>query len=213
MVKDKTAKVTEKPVIYLLYEGATEKIFYKNRINPQYLQGLYLKGKDVEGNGSFLRNALAVALPPFVKKGQKLRIYCCADNEDTYHRVPDFDLESIREACKQENLKNILSVDAIVANKMLESWFFYDLDGIYDYLNVPKAKRKPLNKYKQPQKCSKNDLKALFLKHGNRYREGERSKEFIQSLNIKKIVSDCKELQDGIKLIKGQANDLTNNLF
>lgn len=213
MAKDKITNDNEKPVIYLLYEGATEKIFYENRINPHYLKGFNVKGRDVQGNGGFLRNALAAALPPFVKKGQKLRIYCCADNEDTYHRVPDFDLEPIREACKKENLKNILSVDAIVANKMLESWFFYDLDGIYDYLDVPKVKRKHLKKYKQPQKCSKNDLKALFLKHNKRYREGTRSKEFIQSLDVKKIVSNCKELQDGIKLIKRQANNLTNNLF
>ena len=61
---------------------------------------------------------------------------------------PDFDVDVIRESCKREKLRNILSVDAIVANQMTESWFFYDLDGIYDYLGVTSKKRKPLAKYK-----------------------------------------------------------------
>ena len=213
MAKGKTAKDSERPVIYLLYEGVTEKIFYENRIIPQYLKRLNVKGRDVKGNTKLLRSTLAASQPPFVKKGQKLRIYCCTDNDATYKRVPDFDLEPIRNACKKEKLKNVLSVDAIVANQELESWFFYDLDGIYDFLVVPEGKRKPKAKYKQPQRCSKEDLKTLFHKHGKSYRGGKRSTKFIKSLDIKKIVAGCKELREGIALIKAKANDLTNDLF
>ncbi len=213
MARGKTAKDSEKPVIYLLYEGVTEKIFYENRIIPQYLKRLNVKGRDVKGNTKLPKMSLAVSQPPFVKKGQKLRIYCCTDNDATYQRVPDFDLDSIRKACKKEKLKNVLSVDAIVANMELESWFFYDLDGIYDFLGVSEGKRKPKQKYKQPRRCNKKDLKTLFHKHGKSYRGGKSSTEFIKSLDIKRIMAGCKELREGIALIKAKANDLTNDLF
>jgi len=96
---------------------------------------------------------------------------------------------------------------------MIESWFFYDLEGIYNYLKVTSKDREPLVKYNTPNKCSKGDLELLFKKYGKYYHEGKRANDFYESLNWDLIVKSCPELKAGIDLIKSKANDLTSELF
>lgn len=212
MAREKPVQSGDRPLTYFLFEGLTEELFYKRIINS-YLKKLYIDSRDIGGGGNIGRAVLATAEPPFVKKGQHLRIYCCIDSGKPFGQVPDFDLDVIRDNCRKEKLRNILSVDAIIAAKMIESWFFYDLDGIYDYLNVTHNKRKPKSKYETPTRCTKGDLKILFRQHDKRYREGSRAESFINSLNLRKIVSSCEELRKGIEKIQKQANDLSNHLF
>jgi len=209
-----STETLKEPLSVLLVEGGTDKLFYE-RIAENYFQGLSYKLIDVHGGGNMLRRTLASASPPIApEENFKIRIYYCQDNESEYNEAPDFDLESIRQACIQKKLKNILSVDAIVANQMIESWFFYDLDGLYNYLNVPEDIRKPIDKYLTPTKCRKKDIIELFQKHGKYYREGSRkAAKFVYSLDIHKIVNNCSELTAGIKLIKTQSANLQNHLF
>jgi hypothetical protein len=200
------------PLSILLVEGATEEIFYK-RITKVFLSGVSYKIVDIHGGGNMLRSTLASAFPPNIpEENIKIRVYCCKDKHK-YQKVPDFDLETTRNACKKENLKNILSVDAIIANQMIESWFFYDLNGIYNYLSVSESERKPLDKYLTPSVCTCRDLIDLFKKYNQYYHEGQRSEKFINSLDIHKIINSCTELKAGIELIKTQSTSLQNNIF
>ena len=106
----------------------------------------------------------------------------------------------------------MLSINVIVATKQIESWFFCDLNAIYRFLKVPRAQRKS-SAFKPPEKFGYKDLQRLFERYGKVYNKGERSKNFINHLDIKKIVSDCKDLSKGIALIQSQADKLTNYLF
>jgi hypothetical protein len=109
-------------------------------------------------------------------------------------------------------MKCILSVDAILADPDIESWFFYDIEGIYKLLGVRKSQRST-KKYRNPNNLCKKDLQQLFRRFDKLYLPGRRATHLINSLDIKKIVCNCKELREGIQLIQSQAEDLTNHLF
>ena len=211
MVKDGKRKYL-KPKIWLLCEGATEEMFYK-RIVDEILVDLDVNIDDVRGVGNIGKAVLAHTEPPYTKGREPVQIYCCVDSKKEYGSVPDFDLEDVRRACIREKKRNVLLVDAIVANQMIESLFFYDLDGIYSFLEVKARDRKPAKKYSNPTRCRKSDIKKLFKKHGQYYHSGVRAKPLINKLDIHKIQSKCPELRDGIEKIKSNAEDLTNHLF
>jgi hypothetical protein len=201
------------PLTWLLCEGETEEIFY-SLLRPLYFNDIPVRIRDIHGGGNFLKATLATTGELFTPAGRTVRIYCCVDNESRYDAVPDFDIDAIRQACIKEKLITILSVDAIVANQMTESWFFYDLSGILDFLNVPQEDRSNLpSKCQAPTNCRLGVIKKLFQDYGQYYREGKKSKFFIESLNLRKIVSGCEELREGIEKIKKQARDFSSQLF
>jgi hypothetical protein len=203
----------KEPLSILLVEGYTEKIFYE-RVAKVFPSGLTHIIVDIHGGGNMLKSTLASAFPPVLPdENIKIRVYCCKDEQSKYQSVPDFDLETTRNACKKENLKNILSVDAIIANQMIESWFFYDLMGIYNYLGISETKRKPLDKYLTPSDCTNRDLMELFKKYNQYYHEGQKAEKFINSLDIHKIINNCTELKAGVELIKTQSTNTQNHLF
>ena len=138
--------------------------------------------------------------------------YCCFDRESRYGEVPGFDIKKIKKYVNDAKLKSVLSIDLITATQQIESWFFYDIEGIYVYLKVPKSHRR-LNAFRPPEKFDYRDLQRLFERYGKTYMKGKRAESFINKLDIKKIVCNCKELREGIQLIQSQAEDLTNHLF
>lgn len=109
-------------------------------------------------------------------------------------------------------MKRILSVDAILADPDIESWFFYDIEGIYRFLRAKRSQR-TTSKYSNPTNLCKKDLQRLFARFDNVYTPGRRAEHVIRSLNIRRIVSGCTNLSEGIERIKAQANNLTNHLF
>jgi len=64
-----------------------------------------------------------------------------------------------------------------------------------------------------PEKYGYKDLQKLFEKYGRTYNKGKRATNLIDHLNVEKITSNCKELRDGVELIRSQADDLTSHLF
>jgi len=199
-----------KPLSVLLVEGDTELLFYErvkaqclrpsNRITIRHIGGLF------NVNGKILR----VLTSEY--EDRMVRAYCCLDRESRSAPTPEFDLTLIRDELKARNVTNVLSVDAVIATQMIESWFFYDIAGIYAYLKVPKAKRK-VRAYSPPEKFREKDLKALFRRYGKNYQEGKRTKPFIDQLDIAAIAADCEELKEGIAMINRQARDETSYLF
>lgn len=99
----------------------------------------------------------------------------------------------------------VLSVDTIIATTMIESWFFYDIEGIYKFLRVPRARRNP-KKYKPPEKFTHIDLSTLFKQNGKSYIKGERCAGFINALDLKKIYLNCQELKSGLDKINRRFN-------
>ena len=110
------------------------------------------------------------------------------------------DLAFIRRQLKEDGASNVRGVGSIIATQMIESWFFHDLEGIYNFLRVPKSQRKR-NAFRPVEKYRGRDLKMLFQAHGKAYAEGERAKHFIESLDIVKIYNGAKALRLGVEAI------------
>jgi len=198
--KSRKGAASQKPLSVLLVEGPTEVVFYE-RVKRLYLGDCRVVIEHIEGNF----NVNAKVLDRLVAKYGDVptRAYCCLDRESRYAKVPGLDLRFIERELAGKGADSILSVDAVIAKQMIESWFFHDVDGIFAHLRVPKKERKP-RKWRPAERFRVEDLKALFRRYGKMYCEGERAKGFIESLNLEAIVTGCRDLRDGIDLIRRQ---------
>jgi hypothetical protein len=201
-----------KPVSLLILEGDTEEIFYaivKNR----FLHNIRFKRANINGQGNVNKDILGeIYKYTYNNRSDFVRIYCCIDTERQKCSATPFDLVFVREQVQARQMKCVLSVGAILADPDIESWFFYDINGIYKFLGVRKSQR-GIKKYRNPKNLCKKDLQQLFRRFEKIYLPGRRATHFINSLDIEKIVGNCKELQEGIHLIQSQAGDMTNHLF
>ncbi|MBN2180666.1 MAG: DUF4276 family protein [Sedimentisphaerales bacterium] len=202
----------DRPVSLLILEGFTEEVFYPI-IRDRFLRGIRIELGNIKGQGNINRDVLSEIFK-FTYNNRKdvVRAYCCADTERQKQSVIQLDLDFIREQVKCRNMNKVLSVNAILADPEIESWFFYDIDGIYRFLQAKKSQRSN-TRYANPKNLCKKDLQHLFSRFGKAYIPGQRASNFVSNLDINKILSNCPELHNGINLIKQQANDMTNNIF
>jgi len=207
-----TAKIDNKPVSLLILEGDTEQIFY-SIIRDKFLRNIRIELRNIRGQGNINKDILSEIFKyTYNNPSDRVRAYCCIDTEKLKTSATPFELELIRNKARERNMTQVLSIDGILADPDIESWFFYDIEGIYKFLGAKKSQRN-IRKYSNPSKFGKKDLQRLFDRFGEVYFSGNRAKHFINNLNIEKIVSKCKELSNGIKLIQLQAGDLTNHFF
>lgn len=201
-------KKAQKILSVLLVEGPTEVVFY-NKIKKLYLKSTTIE--HLEGNWNINKKVLDRITHKY--SDRPARIYCCVDRESRNGQVPGFDLDFIRKEIVSKKLHNVLSVDSIIATIMLESWFFYDVPGIYKYLKTPKAKR-TVKKFKPPEKNDWRVLDKLYKQNGKtRYSKGVKAEGLVKCLDIPGIYKSCKELKNGIDLINKQTNEQTNHFL
>jgi hypothetical protein len=192
---------TKQPISLLLVEGETEEVFYQ-RVKDEFLKGYRCKVICIGGLYNVNRKIVnKVFRYQQCHSDELIRVYCCLDKESRYGMTPDFDIAIIKKRLLEIRIKRVLSVKKIIATQDIESWFFHDLDGIYRYLKVKRSDRNP-QKYNPPERYNNEHLKKLFSKHGKEYRKGKRAGNFISKLNLKRIISNCNELKNGIELIK-----------
>lgn len=207
------SKQGDRPVTLLILEGDTEVIFY-GRVRDARLNGIKVELRNMKGQGNTNKDVLAELFKYCRNNPADLvRAYCCIDTERDKASATPLDLEVIKEKVTQNrNLKNILSVSSILADPEIESWFFYDIAGIYKYLGTKKTARKP-KKYQRVSSFAKKDLQLLFSGSNRAYVAGKRASHLISSLDIEKIIKNCDELSKGVNLILEKADDNSNELF
>jgi len=212
MAKEDQANLSKKPISLLLVEGETDKLFYK-RIKNEFFTGSRVTTQNLYGLFN-INKKIINRIVEYSKRheDERIRVYCCLDRESRDDKVPEFDIKKITKYVKDENIRKIQSINSIIATQQIESWFLYDIDGIYKFLKVPVSKRNPKS-FQPPGKFVYKHLQRLFERYNRTYTKGKRTENFINQLDIKKIVSNCKELREGIELIQSQSNDLTNHLF
>jgi len=183
-------------LIYL--HGDTEEEFFR-KVFDKYLKGIRRHIKNVKGDNRKVLSATAY----FISEHSDVyvRVYCFLDRESRYG-TPPLSESSLKNIFRSDSRfeKRVLSCNVIIATQMIESWFFYDIEGIYRYLSVPRRERH-INKYRPPDKCSCNTLSKLFTRYGKAYIKGKKCANFIDHLDIDKIYRNCPELRDGIALI------------
>jgi len=92
----------------------------------------------------------------------------------------------------------IKSINEIIATQNLESWFFYDIEGIYNFLRVPRNERNP-HKYYNVESTNYRTLSYLFRKYNKIYLKGRSVGVFLKRINIQKIYNSCEDLRVGIE--------------
>jgi len=212
VAKQEASNRCKVPVSLLIIEGETEQIFYPIIVR-KYLSGLRITRYNLKGQSNTNKQVIG-RTQLFLRDNPNdlVRVYCCVDAERGKRSATPLDLDIVREHIKARRLKGVLSVDQLLADPDIESWFFYDIEGIYSFLRAKRTQRNP-RKYQNPRSFGKKDLQKLFRQFDKEYLPGKRTVNFISSLNIDKIVSNCKDLHEGIKNIKRQGRDLTNHLF
>lgn len=210
MAKRRTAKANNRPVSRLILEGDTEQVFYAI-IRDKFLKGIRIELRNMKGRGNVNKDLLnEIYKYTYNNPNDLVRVYCCVDTERQKISATPFELDFIRNKTREQSMTQVLSIDSILADPDIESWFFYDIEGIYRFLGAKKSQR-TIRKYSNTSSLSKKDLQLLFYRFEKVYLPGKRATNFINHLSIEKILSKCKTLRDGIALIQSKAEDLTNH--
>lgn len=175
--------------IVLFVEGETEVEFYKKLIahirNECQSTSVNIKFecKNVKGIGGFKKEALRKFLKEIVPKLKKDDICTIALCRDTdifeYSAKPPIKWETVRNDFKANGAKKVIEIKA---KHSIEDWFLHDLDGILDFLNLPKG-----TKASGKNGCEK--IKYLYRKANKMYYKGVKSKNLIDHLDMGKIIS------------------------
>lgn len=189
-------------VAYFLYEGDTEEEFYKSIMEKFVRRDIKRYYKNLDG-GSGINKEVIRHVSWFLQehKDVKVFVYVFIDREGLRSHIPEFNNEVILgELAKYHKSKSLGCIEKIEAIRMIESWFFYDLDSICNYIGLICSKTLK-SRYCTPEKFCNRDLSELFNKgsKGLRYKKGD--KGFLRRLNIDIIYSKFKELKEGIERV------------
>ena len=190
-----------KKLAYIFYEGDTEEIFYK-RIFSQYLRGIPNKTKNLE-TGTGINKSIASEIYYFLNKKEnkniELYVYAFIDREGIRSDLVEFDADAIKKALNKKQIKRIEKIEAIT---MIESWFFYDIEGICDYIGIT-CTDNLRRTYSNTERLTHKELQGLFRKGTRKRHYIKGDKSFLEKLDIDKIHQNCIALKDGINMIKG----------
>ncbi len=205
MARQRNAKKPKpvKPVSLLIVEGETEEIFYA-RVRDCFLENIKLKIINLKGQGNINKQVLQ-KIAGYCRNNPKddVHCYCCIDTEKNKGATL-LDLDFIRKTLKERKIKKALSINAIMADPEIESWFFYDVDGILEFLRPNSSKNPKINKskYNNPHNHNKRSMRDLFERFAKNYQSGgKRVGNLINNLDIEKIVNECPELKVGVDTI------------
>lgn len=201
-----TKTVSKKPnnAILFLYEGDTEGGFYDTLFEKLNLnRNAQIKKKCLNGNIN-INAKVADKTYAYLENGKNdhvsyLTVFVAYDREGDRSNEGKLNADAIRSKLRNKRLK---AIHEIIATQMLESWFFIDIDGIYDHLDMPKTKREP-DKYKDYEKFRHEDLHDLFRKKdkNSRYFKGDGCIPLIKALDLMKILDNCDDLKTGMNRI------------
>ncbi|MGB0879084.1 MAG: DUF4276 family protein [Polaribacter sp.] len=191
--------------VLFLYEGETEKEFYKIvfekyieprllRINYGNLRGVYDINNKVE---SKIKTYLDTKNS---KEFKDINVFVAYDRDGDRNTDSLLNLEELKKNFIFKNSR-IKSIHEIIATQDLESWLFNDLEGIYSFLKVPKNKRN-MKAYPNCEMVTNRTLSSLFHRYGKHYQKGKKVVNFISSLDIEKIFNSVEDLKDGVKKIQ-----------
>jgi hypothetical protein len=178
--------------ILFLYEGETEKEFYKQLIKTKVnARGMLFSSSCL--NGLYRINfKVANAIDDFLAKhkGARLEVFVALDRDGKRPQLPLIDIDLI----KSQSGKSLKEIHLIVATQVFESWLFIDIDNIYAYLKTPKSQRNP-DKYKVYENFTHQHLGQLFKSAGKEYKKGRRVEGLINAIDIIKIYEGCNDLK------------------
>lgn len=174
----------------VLVEGETEIEFYRRLIRdlgPQNQPRI----RELEGNWNLDQKVLVKA-DQYAEhtNGDRFRIHLCIDQD----RPEAVHYEHGRLVDRLNDIPGFDGLTPIIANKMLESLFFADIESIYGFLRTKHSQRNTA-RYRQFRNFDADDLSALFKANGKTYAKGIRCASLAENLNMRKIYNAAEEIR------------------
>jgi len=193
-------KSISKPYSILFVEGDTEVIFYR-RMKNEICPGINATIKNLGGLWDINKKVLDKSTTILEAHPDKqFRVEICIDRESRSGKS-QIDIEIIRKELNQYGNMIHNGVFLCEAVQDIESWFFHDIEGIYRHLRIPLRKLKK-STYKPVEKLNHRVLGKLFKSAGKDYRKGHASQNFIDHLDLRKIIDNCTPLAELIARIQ-----------
>lgn len=196
---------------FFLYEGKTEIVFFsrifKEVLVDKKFKVIHKNLNGVTGITKKVKAALRGFLedPNYTDRGI-IHVLVAYDRDGARSVEGRLDLDVLRKDFL--NLERIGSIEEVVATEDMESWLFHDIEGLYQYLNVPK-KQQQKKRYSNVDSTNCALLSELFRKHrGEFYRKGENARPVIDALDIHKIYENCNDLRSAIELLKSNCEGI-----
>lgn len=183
--------------ILFLFEGETDQEFYKLFFENLPKRKIRITGNNLHGvyslNSKVRSKIIGHLENPNCVDRRAIHVYCAIDRDGERHVPSKLDIKSLSKEFISKNSR-IKSVKEVIATQDIESWFFHDLKGIYDFLRIPNKKRN-YNRYRNIDKTNNYVLSELFRKQGKLYQKGKKVEGFINTLDIEEITSKVSELK------------------
>lgn len=189
-----------KKVVVIFIEGYTEKEFYKELVE---IMRMHCGGKfdcsieieNAKGIGQYKRKVLGTfdkRIKPKNPDAQFFVALCHDQDVFELEKNPPVNWDSVKKAFCERGVKEICEIKA---EKAIEDWFLYDVEGILKYLRLPQDT-------KIPKGSGADKLKELFKKANKLYVKGERSAGLVQALNMELILSNiCPDVSPLCRLL------------
>jgi len=187
----------------IMYEGLTEQVFYKHVFKnylPKTISPIHRNLKGGSGREKEVRAWLSYILTDSKYDNYDLYAYVFIDREGPATKVSNFQSEAIVNRLNNTRVKSVCSIEAI---KMIESWFFHDIEGICKYAGLSYTSTLQKN-YCSPPMYDAKTLGQLIQKGSKKkvYIKGEEA--FVKALDIDRIYNNCPDLRNGITLINNE---------
>lgn len=193
--------------ILFLFEGDTEFEFYKKLLESKLpSRSIQLHWGNLRGVDNITQKALG-KIHSFLdnkkyKDEKSIHVYIAFDREGERHIPSRLNCQLLRHKLIAKKSR-IASITEIIATQDLESWFFYDIKGLYKFLNIPKTKQN-FSLFKNPEQLNNVHLSHLFHKNGKHYQKGTKTAGLIDKLNLELIYDNIEDLQKAIEAILKQ---------
>ena len=179
--------------LVLFVEGDTEVEFYKQvvanarKLHPAGRFDTYIEYRNVRGVGGFKSIALrkfTKEIKPKYEENCEFTIVLCSDTDVfDFAPKPPIKWAEVKKELEDNGASKIIHVQA---KRSIEDWFFYDLDGILNFLRLAKNT-------KVSGKNGYDKLQRLYKQANKVYYKGIQSNGMIGRLNIDKIADAVKD--------------------
>lgn len=187
-------------VVVIFIEGETEIEFYKKLVS---VMRTHCGGRltcsvepiNAAGIGQYKDKVLRIFEKRIKKKypNGEFHVALCYD-QDVFEmgKNPPVNWQEIKRAFQDSGVNDTRLVKAVHS---IEDWFLCDVEGIFQYLHLPANTKLPSgNGYER--------LKALFKKGKRIYIKGKTNGNFVQALDIEKILlTNCRDISPLCKLL------------
>ena len=198
-----------KKVVVIFIEGDTEVEFYKElvKIIREYNGGKLdccVEIGNASGIGNYKRKVVGIfekRIKPKYPSDTQFYVALCYDRDVfELEKNPPVNWSDVKKAFQKQGAKKVFEIRA---KNAIEDWFLCDIEGVTNYLSIPRST-------KIPKGSGFKRLQELFKKSNKLYIKGASSNGLVQALNIKKILSIiCDEIKPLCNLLGATCDDNT----